>query len=336
MTSQTHDRPKVSTVLPYSMRRLCRGHAARVWLAAIATTVLVVSTAVADEVKLADGDVLHGTVVEQSEDHVVLEHRVLGALTIPRDEIMSLVVGAPPAAVPGDPGMPMEADGKEPKPKEDKGWKVHVDLALKSSTGNTDEQSLRIGGDAIRKTTDTRVTLDAAYYLGITDDETTDNRFSADVTHDWLIPDSRWFYFLGGEYDYDEFESWEHRIAAHVGPGYNLIEQDAVKLNVRAGMGTRKEFGSQNDDLKPEALLGGDAKWQISPRQSINVRGRFFPTPNDLGEYRARTRGNWRLRFANDSKLSVTIGFVHEYQNVVDPGKEKSDLRVFVGLGFDL
>lgn len=336
MASQTHDRPKVSTVLPYLMRRLWRGRAARVGLAAIATTVLVVSTAVADEVKLADGDVLHGTVVEQTEDHVVLEHRVLGRLTIPRDEIVSLVVGAPPAATPGDRGMPLEAGGKEPKPKEDKGWKVHVDLALFASAGKSDEQTLRLGGEVNRDTVDRRFELDIAYYLAVTEGEKTDSELSTGVRHDWLIPDSRWFYFAQGRYDYDEFESWEHRVAAHVGPGYNLIERDALKLNVRAGMGTRREVGSENDDWKPEAIVGGNLKWQLSARQSIKFGASFFPVVDDVDDYRSRTTGNWRLQIAEEPTLSLNVGFSHEYQSVVNSGDEKNNLKVFAGVGFDL
>ncbi|MFQ5657705.1 MAG: YdiY family protein [Candidatus Methylomirabilales bacterium] len=318
MASQTHDRPGLPIGTPYSATQFVIGRGARLWFAGIAAVFLLVSRVAADEVKLTTNDVLHGTVVEQTEEHVVLEHPLLGSLNIPRDQIASLDVGVLP-----------------PK-KEEKPWKLHVDLALKSSTGNTDEQSLLVGADATRETADTRLKLDLTYYLGITDDETTDNRLTVGATHDWLFADSRWFYFVKGRYDYDQFESWDQRIAGHTGPGYHLIDVEALRLDLRAGMGARKEFGSQNDDLKPEALVGADARWQISPRQSIDVLTRFLPALNDLDDYRTRTTGNWRLRFSNDSKLSVTVGFEHEYQNVVDPDKSKNDLRVFAGLGYDL
>ena len=87
MASQMHDRPGLPIGTPYSASQLFMGRAARLWFAGIMALFLLVSRAAADEVKLTTSDVLHGTVVEQTDEHVVLEHPVLGSLSIPRDQI---------------------------------------------------------------------------------------------------------------------------------------------------------------------------------------------------------------------------------------------------------
>lgn len=318
-----------------SMRSPFDDRSARIWLVGIATMLLAVSVAGADEVELAGGDVLRGTVVEQTDTHVVLEHSALGRLEIARDQITSLVIDTPPAGE-GRGAAPEKAE-KKPEmagKKEDKKWKSHVNLAFNGSFGNSDTQSLRVGGRSVRKTPDTRLRLDAVYYISTSDGERDDNDLTLGILHDWLISESPWFYFAQLRYDYDQFESWEQRIAAHTGPGYHLIAKEAFDLDLRAGIGPRKEFGSQDEDWKPEGLLGFDLEWEVTKRQSFDFNSTFFPIVSDLDDYRTRTTAHWVLKLTDDSDLSVTAGLTHEYQSVVDPGREKNDTKIFTGLQF--
>lgn len=308
----------------------------RICLTAIAMILLAVSVAGADEVKLVGGDVLRGTVVEQTDTQVILEHSALGLVQIPREKITSVVVGESTSQEGGG-AAPAEKTEKERPEKRDRDvdWKSHVELAFNSSAGNTDTQSLRIGGRSRRRTPHTRLNLSTAYYLSASDGVRDNNRFTLGATQDWFIAESRWFYFAEGRYDYDEFESWEQRIAAHGGPGYNLIEMDNFDMDLRAGIGPRREFGSEDAAWKPEGLVGFDIEWKITKRQSVDLNSRFYPIVNDIRDYRTRTTAHWKLKVAPESDLSVTAGVVHEYQSVVDPGLDKNDIRIFTGVQYD-
>ena len=318
-------------------------------LAAIVTTMLAVSVCHADEIRLAGGDVLLGAVVEQNATYLVLEHRVLGRLEIPRDQIASLVPAASPAPAAGGARTPQtanEAAGQVPgettgrktdvQSTPNKEWKSHVDLAMNGSFGNTDNQSFRIGLRTNRETPTTRFTLDGTYYGKNSDGETDDNKFTAGIIHDWLLPESQWFVFTRGRYDFDQFESWRHRVSGHAGPGYRLIDEDGLELDLRGGIGARKEFGSDNDDVKLEGVFGVDFKWQLRRLQSFDISSSiFFPVADDLDDVRTRTTANWVLKLGDESNLNLTVGLLHEYQSIIDPGNDRHDLKIHAGLRID-
>ena len=316
--------------------------------AAIVTTMLAVSVGHADEIRLAGGDVLLGTVVEQNETHLVLEHRVLGRLEIPRDQIASLVPAASPAPAAGGARTPQtanEAAGQVPgettgrktdvQSTPNKEWKSHVDLAMNGSFGNTDNQSFRIGLRTNRETPTTRFTLDGTYYGKNSDGETDDNKLTAGIIHDWLLPQSPWFTFSWGRYDFDQFESWRHRVSGHVGPGYHLIDEDELDLDLRVGIGARKEFGSDNDDVKPEGVFGLDFEWQITRLQGFEISSSGFQALDDLNDFRTRTTASWVLKLGDESNLNLSVGLLHEYQSIIDPGNDRHDLKIHAGLRID-
>lgn len=288
-------------------------------------------------VVLTGGDTIEGRLVERTDLAIVLEHPTLGRLEIPRQRIDSLKIKEPEFKKEEkvgwiDPQLRKLA-AKTSRLKE-KGWGASVDFSMHSSTGNTQEQSTRFGGHVERELIDTRGILDTSYYHKIKEGEITDNKFTLGYSHDWLDPESIWFYFMSGRFDYDEFESWQKRANGQVGPGYHLVETDELTLDIRLGLGARKEWGSQNNNPKFEGLIGADFEWEITDRQIVTFSPHFFPVVGDLDDYRARVAGEWRFLFDKDMNLSFLIGTLYEYQSVVDPEKEHGDLRVYLGLQF--
>jgi len=319
---------------------------------------LAVSQAGADEVVLVGGDVIHGKIIGQSDLAVVLEHNDLGRIEISRDRIKSMTFDSPETGEATEPSKEAEIKAQqqtetektqgsgwlEPKFKKldswsskmkKKGWSFSADLSLDNSTGNTDEQSLRIGVDAKRVLEDRRFTMDFSYFNKVSESTTTDNKASLGVVRDWLKPESPWFFFLMGRFDYDEFESWEERAAGHVGPGYHLIANDKVTLDLRVGAGARKEWGSDNDDVRAEGLGGINFNWKITERQSLNASSFIYPVLSDTDDYRTRTSMDWRFMLHKESKMSFLVGLLHEYQAIVDPGKDRNDLRIYTGIRYE-
>jgi len=217
----------------------------------------------------------------------------------------------------------------------EKGWKSSVDISMDSSTGNTDEQSLRFGGHLAKEFANTRGTLDTSYYYKVKKGIVTDNKFTLGYLHDWLDPESDWFKFTYSRFDYDEFESWDQRANLLVGPGYHLINNDEIKLDARLGFGPRKEWGSQNDDMKFEGAIGGSFEWTINKKEKLKFASYFFPTFGDLDDYRGRISGDWRFLFDKDLNLSFLVGTFYEYQSIVDPDKTHGDMRTYLGLRFE-
>ncbi|UCC96907.1 MAG: DUF481 domain-containing protein [Phycisphaerales bacterium] len=288
-------------------------------------------------VVLAGGDTIEGTLIERTDFAIVLEHPNLGRLEIPRERIDSLKVKDPEFKKEEEVGWfdpELRKLGAKTSRLKEKGWKSSVDLSLDSSTGNTEEQAMRFGGHIKQELIDTRGMLDTSYYHKVKEGEITDNKFTLGMGRDWLDPESLWFCFLSGRFDYDEFESWQKRANGQAGPGYHLIKTDDKNLDVKLGLGPRKEWGSENNNVKAEGLIGADFEWDITEKQKCTLSPYFFPVVGDLDDYRARISGEWRFLFDKDMKLSFLIGTLYEYQSIVDPGKEHGDLRVYLGLQF--
>lgn len=288
-------------------------------------------------VVLAGGDTIEGKLVERTDFAIVLEHANLGRLEIPRERIDSLKVKAPEFKNEGKVGWfepELRKLGAKTSRLKEKGWRASVDFSMNSSTGNTDEQTMRFGSHAERTLLDRRGAMDLSFYHKVKEGEVSDNKVTLGGVRDWLYPESVWFCFLQGRLDYDQFESWQKRANAQAGPGYHLIKSDDVTLDARVGLGPRREWGSQNDNLKIEGLVGADFEWKVNEKQTFKLSPYFFPVVGDLDDYRARITGEWRLLFDKDMNLSFLIGTLYEYQSIVDPEKNHGDLRTYLGLRF--
>ena len=114
---------------------------------------------------------------------------------------------------------------------------------------------MRFGSHLERKLRNTIGTMDLSYYHKVKEGDVSDNKLTFGLGRDWLYPESLWFCFVNGRFDYDDFESWQQRANAQAGPGYHLVKTDDIKLDVRSGLGPRREWGSENDTLKFEAAV---------------------------------------------------------------------------------
>jgi putative salt-induced outer membrane protein YdiY len=304
-------------------------HCGAACCAALVTVAGLTAALHADELLLRSGDRLTGTIVERGADLVILDHEVLGRMEVPVDELISSGMSDAQRDLYYHTALAALQDVAE------KEWKSHIEFGAGGSFGNSDTQNLNAAFHTKREDDDDATTIDAKYFFGTSDGDRTDNRFSADILQDWFFPDSPWLFFATGRYDYDEFNSWEHRVSAFGGFGYQLIKEDDKDLTLRAGLGASQEFNSPDEDLNFEALLGFDFNWTISEKQTFHLDSTIYPQLDDPSMYRTLTNANWAVVVDESSNLSLTVGVQHEYQSDVAAGVEHNDLRVTAGLRFD-
>ncbi len=220
-------------------------------------------------------------------------------------------------------------------PAEEREWKSHFNLAAGGSAGNTQTLNVALIITSQRESENNATKVDGAFYYGSDRGDKSEYRFTAGVVQDWYIPDSRWFFFAQGRYDYDEFQSWWHRLGLHGGVGYKLYDREDFKLKLRAGLGANKEWGSIGDPLTPEGLLGLNIEWQITQKQKLTFDSAYYPDLETLEEFRAVSALDWTILLDEEAAMNLIVGLRHEYQSQSDPGVKPNDLRVFVGLQFD-
>ena len=327
---------------------------------------LIVTSALAIEptweLQLTTGEVLLGRLIEQTEQLVVFEHPVLGRLEIPADGVRTLheLPAEPPAAIAPPPtaadtaaptaasGPPDDAIVVKPQKAAKGTWDSKFSLGLNASTGKTDETSLRINLDSVYQDSKKKYTFDSFYLGKTTDGDVTENKLTAGIRGDWPWSGSPWGYFGQGRYDFDEFQSWRHRATGGAGLTYLFVDLDAIDrdngtsrrldrftLTGDGGLGFNKEFGSLDDDISYEGILGLDLAWNISRRQRLSFVWTYFPNISEQGEHRLVSRGTWSMKLDRLDGISLNLGYNYEFQSRPDPGIDPNDLQIFVTIGVD-
>lgn len=327
--------------------------------------------AVGDEVVLADGDVIRGTITSETESEIVLLHPVFNEMRIPRDRIVAIrrqaplrrgngfgevVTGAgvrPPnssskgtttASQPGattetgtgtetakvnpvSPSNSIEALG------EDDYWTFVLGTAFGYVQNVNTELNVRLSAQAEHNSEFARLRIAGSYFLNSTNDAIIDNDILFNTTQDWFVPDSNWSIFVTGAYQWDAFESWEHRISGYIGPGYKLIDHTDLTLKLRVGVGATYEYGESQ--TLPEALLSLEWNWELDDRQGLNGIFSYVPDFTMIEQYRLEFNGEWNFRLQKQEGLSFYVGVRNQFQSIVPADSTNNDLRVFGGVKYE-
>ena len=283
---------------------------------------LAAATAAADTLVLANGDELNCEIIEWAVDHVVIDHPQLGRMRISLEQLR-IDTGEPP-----NPGLFGTGFLR--------GWTRRIDLGINGKEGNSVSTNIT-GGIAFAYEDDwTRWKINGRYFYDREDDGDSDNNARLAVSRDWLFPESRWFVRLSGVYQFDRFESWQHRLTLAGGPGLHLIRGEAHKLDAMLGPAFTREFGDTQVS-KAEGVLGIDYTWTISKKQQFSLTNNFFvETSPSAGPFRNYSQARWSLALLERPKLSLNLGVDNEYESRPEEGDEPNDLTYFVRLGIDL
>lgn len=291
------------------------------------STVLVICllacSSTADELVLANGDTLRGEIVEWAVDYVVIDHPQLGRVRLTLDQL-ALDTGKPP-----NPGLFGSGFLR--------GWKRRIDLGLHGEQGSSESANVTGGLDFGYQDDWTRWSVNGRYLFEDSEGEDDDsNNARLDIRRDWLDPDSRWFRRLLGRYQFDDFESWKHRLTLFAGPGYHAIQTESHEFDVALGPGFLREFG----DVQENRALAGlslDYRWTLTERIGFHANNylftELFPDAGDLQNF---TRLVWSVALTDRPGLSLNLTLENEYESNPEPGDETNDLKYFLTLGLDL
>jgi len=312
-----------------------------------AMVILLVSAtpALADRLQLVNGDSLQGTIVEWEDETIVFDHPVLGRFEIARDQIVestdpgASAAGAPVAVAATDEPQPA-AEGDAPRSKKPglfgtgflADWTRNLSLGISGSQGKTEEASFNTQLTASHEDDRSRWKFDTAYFFSSAGGQAESNELYAELNKDWLLIDSRWFFFLTGRYDYDEFRDWDHRTAGFAGVGYQFVKRERWDLLGRTGGGANQTIGGE-EMLSPEAMAGLEANWRIADGQTISTATSILPNLSDFGEFRTLSTVDWVVALGRHHGLSFKLSLKNEYESLAEEGQ--NDFRYVGSLGYD-
>lgn len=292
--------------------------------------------AAAATLTLSNGDVLHGTIVDRTDSQLRLRHPTLGTLDVPRSAVAAVVDDAPPAPVtPAGVDLPAVAtdDGLLGLGLL-RGWKRKLEFGLNGADGRHNNLKLHLGFAGDYEDREERWALKSLYAYNETEGVTAENDLYAEMTRDWLRPGSPWFSFASARYDWDQFQAWDHRVAASAGIGYQFLNTEVWSLSGRSGLGANQTFGEGHDEFTPEVSLGIDGRWRISGGESLRFRSTFYPNIEQWGEMRNISGLDWEMRMATDIDLSLKLGIANEYDSLADGEAGSNDFTYYGGLAW--
>jgi hypothetical protein len=215
-------------------------------------------------------------------------------------------------------------------------WDNRFELSLTFTDGNTESTVFRTAVDSVREVPTSKLTLDASYLYAQASGTTANNEATAGANHDWLLEDSNWIPFATARWDWNQFQSWDHRLQAQGGAGYRSYKSDNQELILRGGAGLTREFGSSRNEIIPEGLLGFDYFVDIAENQSGELIFRYFPSLANFTEFRLTANAGYVLDLPEVLEgLSFSAGVEFEHQSEVDPGIERNEVLFYAGIGLD-
>jgi hypothetical protein len=276
--------------------------------------------------RLSTGETLQVSIIRTDANRVWLAHPVLGEFSIARHDVDLFDLDE-------DANGSLDSDERQPADDNTVGtsetgddpaeWKSRFLLGFSAESGNSEGVNINASVSTKRESEHHRTSGSATYFFGQDSGDTTSNKLIAKAIHDWLFQESPWSVFV------------EHRVASHVGAGYELIDDDDLQVLLRAGIGAAKEFNSPRNEFIPEGLLGAEVDWSIDETQTLTGYTTFFPDLDDTGEFRNTTGAEWSWKPGDESNMALNVGVYNEYQSKVPAGFEENDLRVYGGISFD-
>ena len=207
---------------------------------------------------------------------------------------------------------------EEPPPNP---WKGSVELGLNGTQGNSQALNLRLGFDVERKTESNALSLDLDYQRNTSNAIETVHRMFLDWRWEWFFKESPWTWFVHGTTEYDEFQSFDVRVAADTGLGYRLIETDATSLVGRLGGGFSHEIGGPDDRYVPELAFGFELKHQLTKRQKLVASVDYTPDVVGFNSFRMTTRIWWQLLLDEQMNLSLKLSVLDLYDSTPNRAK---------------
>lgn len=316
-------------------------------------------------VTLTNGDVFHAAVITDA-DPMVIDHALIGKLSIARERIRSVVADAPPGAPvptpPPAPAAPAPASGPEVKyvapappppppvaetkppqlpaaPPPEPGlldlWKFSFEGGVNGTAGKTPVQSFRGVLSANRSTPEMNTTSTLGWWYSRADDTETQERIQLDARNEWpSTPKSSWGYYVAGRTEYDQFQQWDWRLSGQAGLSFNIWQDETLTLKARSGFGASREFGIEHPDVHAEFTPSMDFELRLNPRNKIcaSVTGNVDLENTDGS--RANFKAWYEAVLDPEHGMSLKVGVEDRYERMPAFFREKHEIDYFAVIVF--
>ena len=325
-------------------------------------TVFFLQAARADQVMLANGDRLTGKVISKADDTLTFETEYAGKIKIRWSDVVSVMTDQPVTV--------MSADGKLQKGRlertasgslelvSDDGsravrladlshinppphvagtgvtYKGRVTLLASASTGNTEDA--RLYGEAELRARAKQYSYGIEFRGEQKEEsgETTAQNYWLGGRYNRVIDEER-FAYVRSSLSHDEFTDIQLRGTIGAGLGWNLFDTEKTHLSVLGGLeyvATDRSTGVSQQ--YPAFGWGIDYRqWVWGDRLELFFNQFGFTTLVSRGDTSFKTRGGVRIPLGSNLTANAQVNY--DYESNPGPGREKTDVQLLLGLGYD-
>ena len=284
-----------------------------------------------EPITLSTGETLNVNIISQNEQEIVIEHEILGVMTLPIDNVSSPAFTKHQT---GEGGTKPEDEHAETPSS----WRQRITLGFGYQQSQFNSMDISTAYHAEKREGDNTIAIDLTYRFSESEDVRTTNWFSSSIANTWHGNQGDWDVFTTLKLDWSEFQSWDQRLIVDGGFEFQLWSNDKIDsastLKGRIGLGARQEFDSINEDLIPEGLLGLKYQWEISDSQLLTADSTWFPDINDSDNYRVVTNAKWNMQLESIENLRLSIGLLHEYDSIVASDVKNDFLHITAGIEY--
>lgn len=222
------------------------------------------------------------------------------------------------------------------QPEEAKRWKGYVGLsgAGKSATGSSNLFLRAEFGLEYSHELDT-VRLSGNYFFAVSDTVVSDNKAYAGVEWNRDFKEvSPWFIFSLAQWELDQLLSWDQRVGAYAGAGYQLVESPDWRLTAKMAPGAERVFGDV-EQWFPNLLMRLESEWKLDEAWSAISNVEYLPDLSNWdGNYTVFAEAKLRGKMSFLQGAGLEIGVTEEY-DVFDRDGSTNDFRYFAGVRFE-
>lgn len=209
----------------------------------------------------------------------------------------------------------------------DNGWNSQLELGAITTTGNTEDESLKVKGrvELVKDDWDYVWSVDA--FRSSRQDQLTAQRFYTVGSADYQLSEVS---FVEGRlaYEDDRFSGYDSQTDLSVNYGRTTLTNiDNMNLTYTAGLGVRRSESEAEDFDEVIFRLAGDYKWDISENALFN-QVLSAEAGNETSIYR------WESSIETNilENLSLKFTFNVKHQTDVPVGRENTDTATSVTL----
>lgn len=280
---------------------------------------------------------------------LLVHHPTLGMLELPAHEILdasersAATAQMPPTIDPAAslPGRAFIATGQTPTIAqavlddadarvEAAAWSGAMGAALTASRTSQETWNMRLSGRLGHSDASGSVAINGSWYLNIADGAVTDNDMLVRGDQQWFLPDSPWQWFLQGTWQYDQFETWAHRVSPYTGVGLSVIDNEQARLTLKGGGGATWEYGPVG--TRPQAIFEADGRLAVTDLAAMKGYASIAPNVRAIDDYLATLKLVLELRLDASSPMAINVGVRNIYDSTPGAGATHNDLKLWTGL----